>query len=101
MSHIRMINISLPVVILDNASSCQNKHTRILQQSFAIECVNFHRDCVSSMGSTIGSEDVGVQKWLEAPRGSLRGSGSGMLSYIESTTGRQSVTDTTSIYSLR
>ncbi|XP_062870725.1 unconventional myosin-XVIIIb-like isoform X2 [Trichomycterus rosablanca] len=59
-------------------------------------------DSVSSMGSTIGPEDVGegIRK-LGGPRGGYRGSGSGRLSYTGSPTGHQSVTDTSSIYSFR
>ncbi|XP_076842626.1 unconventional myosin-XVIIIb isoform X2 [Brachyhypopomus gauderio] len=57
-------------------------------------------DSVSSVGSSVGTEDVGegIRHWLGVPRGGRGGAGS---PYSGSTTGRQSVTDTMSTYSFR
>ncbi|KAI4890434.1 hypothetical protein NFI96_010803 [Prochilodus magdalenae] len=57
-------------------------------------------DSVSSVGSSVGTEDVGegIRHWLGVPRGGRGGRGS---PYGGSSTGRQSVTDTISTYSFR
>ncbi|XP_051973250.1 unconventional myosin-XVIIIb-like isoform X1 [Xyrauchen texanus] len=56
-------------------------------------------DRMSSVGSSVGTEDVGegIRHWMGVPRGG-RG---GETSYAGSSSGRQSVTDTMSTYSFR
>lgn len=57
-------------------------------------------DTMSSVGSSVGTEDVGegIRQWAGVPRG---GRGGRTSSYAGSSSGRQSVTDTMSNYSFR
>uniref|UniRef100_A0A8C1NEU0 Myosin XVIIIB n=1 Tax=Cyprinus carpio TaxID=7962 RepID=A0A8C1NEU0_CYPCA len=57
-------------------------------------------DTMSSVGSSVGTEDVGegIRQWAGVPRG---GRGGRTSPYTGSSSGRQSVTDTMSTYSFR
>lgn len=57
-------------------------------------------DTMSSVGSSVGTEDVGegIRQWAGVPRG---GRGGRTSPYAGSSSGRQSVTDTMSTYSFR
>ncbi|XP_017549245.1 unconventional myosin-XVIIIb isoform X1 [Pygocentrus nattereri] len=85
---------------LEEVESSDESDTESVQT--AVESFSRKRDVdsVSSVGSSIGTEDVGegIRNWLGVPRGVRGGRGS---PYGGSGTGRQSVTDTMSTYSFR
>ncbi|XP_035391296.1 unconventional myosin-XVIIIb-like isoform X2 [Electrophorus electricus] len=85
-----------PAAVEQPSGNASSLHT----SSVGTQPVCQSRDSVSSVGSSISTEDVGegIRHWLGVPRGGRKHAGS---PYSGSTTGRQSVTDTMSTCSFR
>ncbi|XP_026130318.1 unconventional myosin-XVIIIb-like isoform X1 [Carassius auratus] len=85
---------------LEEVESSDESDTESVQT--AVESFSRRKDLdtMSSVGSSVGTEDVGegIRQWAGVPRG---GQGGRTSSYAGSSSGRQSVTDTMSTYSFR
>ncbi|XP_039533240.1 unconventional myosin-XVIIIb-like [Pimephales promelas] len=85
---------------LEEVESSDESDTESVQT--AVESFSRRKDLdtMSSVGSSVGTEDVGegIRHWAGVPRG---GRGGGTSPYAGSSSGRQSVTDTMSTYSFR
>uniref|UniRef100_A0A673M018 Unconventional myosin-XVIIIb-like n=1 Tax=Sinocyclocheilus rhinocerous TaxID=307959 RepID=A0A673M018_9TELE len=85
---------------LEEVESSDESDTESVQT--AVESFSRRKDLdtMSSVGSSVGTEDVGegIRQWAGVPRG---GRGGRTSPYAGSSSGRQSVTDTMSTYSFR
>ncbi|XP_067289283.1 unconventional myosin-XVIIIb-like isoform X2 [Pseudorasbora parva] len=85
---------------LEEVESSDESDTESVQT--AVESFSRRKDLdtMSSVGSSVGTEDVGegIRHWAGVPRGAR---GGGTSPYAGSSSGRQSVTDTMSTYSFR
>uniref|UniRef100_A0A8C2H325 Myosin motor domain-containing protein n=1 Tax=Cyprinus carpio TaxID=7962 RepID=A0A8C2H325_CYPCA len=85
---------------LEEVESSDESDTESVQT--AVESFSRRKDLdtMSSVGSSVGTEDVGegIRQWAGVPRG---GRGGRTSPYTGSSSGRQSVTDTMSTYSFR